>query len=458
MKNTTTIVADITNYLKNNGLILSDLARETEMNPGTMSGIIHGNRTVSVDQLDRITEAMGLSEGYYYDQYIDECLSDINPNWRRIRPFIYRCSELDRLDYIQRVVNLLLDKLAYSLVLFELAEDFFEKGVYATAAVLYENVAISQRKQHSETLAICQYRLFKIGLGQDRNQNLHVAIRFEPFIERLDEMDQLDAIKDLANTYRSLHMWDKVKELAVLLEQKADIQYNLNDKYRKRPSRPLFTYLAYSKLLQAGVCDARGDYEQALNFTYAYADLSWVKETDEETQHWVSQFSDWAQANIYVNKLLSGQVDVLMNYVEYIAPKKDEILFALYNIMVAANRYNMNVDHIIHRFEEEIKGLLQQKPMQTYVVQTVSDHLVGLLHELSVYYLNNQTFPDGFKWLLDSLGFSAAALDRSGIIKAVGLFESYRKSAPAEIKAAYQNLIKEVYKGEKEHDHVNSSL
>lgn len=46
--------------MKDHDLILSDLAREAEMNPGTMSSIINGNRTLSVDQLDRITKAMGL--------------------------------------------------------------------------------------------------------------------------------------------------------------------------------------------------------------------------------------------------------------------------------------------------------------------------------------------------------------------------------------------------------------
>lgn len=45
--------------MKDKDLILSDLAREAEMNPGTMSSIINGNRTLSVDQLDRITQAMG---------------------------------------------------------------------------------------------------------------------------------------------------------------------------------------------------------------------------------------------------------------------------------------------------------------------------------------------------------------------------------------------------------------
>lgn len=53
--------------MKDHELILSELAREAGMNPGTMSSVINGNRTLSVDRLDRITKAMGYPVGYYYD-------------------------------------------------------------------------------------------------------------------------------------------------------------------------------------------------------------------------------------------------------------------------------------------------------------------------------------------------------------------------------------------------------
>ncbi|WP_283657600.1 hypothetical protein [Paenibacillus sp. RC343] len=110
------------------------------------------------------------------------------------------------------------------------------------------------------------------------------------------------------------------------MRDKAKIQYSLDHRQNKRKKRenekktrgPLFGYIAYADLLCASVCEAHGDYEQALQYTYAYADLSWVKETDEDTQHWIKLFQHWAQVNIYVNKLLSGDVSVLSDYVEYI--------------------------------------------------------------------------------------------------------------------------------------------
>ncbi|MNJ60316.1 hypothetical protein D3C77_560380 [compost metagenome] len=100
-----------------------------------------------------------------------------------------------------------------------------------------------------------------------------------------------------------------------------------------KPSRPLFTYIALSNLFHADVCDARKDYEKALQYTFYYADLSWVKEADTDTRHWKNVFLEWAQANTYVNKLLSGDASILPEYVAYIEKEQDEFIPALFNIM-----------------------------------------------------------------------------------------------------------------------------
>ncbi len=129
MSNTTTILTELMKYMKEKKLGVSDLARACNMNPGTISGLVNGNRKFSVYQLDRLTEAMGLPVGYYYERYISEYLADANPNWRRISPFLESCAKLNKLDCIQQVVNMLLDKLSYATPLFELAEHFFEDGL-----------------------------------------------------------------------------------------------------------------------------------------------------------------------------------------------------------------------------------------------------------------------------------------------------------------------------------------
>lgn len=85
-------------------------------------------------------------------------------------------------------------------------------------------------------MAICQYRLFKIRIGDDQIQNLKAAVEFGPYAERLGELEQLDALKDLANLYRSLGHWDTVFELAQDMGQKARIQYELKHRLERGDS------------------------------------------------------------------------------------------------------------------------------------------------------------------------------------------------------------------------------
>ncbi len=186
------IRTEIEKYLKQNGITLTEFSHIIDLNVGTFSSIVTGNRSVSVNHLDRITAGMELPPDYFYERYIEECIIESSSlNWRKISPFLYRCAELGRLDFIQRVMSPLLDTSMYLPLLFEMAEDLFQKGIYQDAAAcLYENVAESEKKQHSERLAICQYRLFSLGIGKDQAQNLQTAARFEPFVDRLDEIDQ----------------------------------------------------------------------------------------------------------------------------------------------------------------------------------------------------------------------------------------------------------------------------
>ncbi|GJM78480.1 hypothetical protein HMSSN139_09760 [Paenibacillus sp. HMSSN-139] len=52
--------------------------------------------------------------------------------------------------------------------------------MYGAAEILYENVAMSETRQYSERLAVCQYRLFKIRIGSDQAHNLKSRINSNP--------------------------------------------------------------------------------------------------------------------------------------------------------------------------------------------------------------------------------------------------------------------------------------
>ncbi|MFB5761005.1 helix-turn-helix domain-containing protein [Paenibacillus medicaginis] len=457
LHNTTTIRMELERFMKQGDLNTSRLAQMAGINAGTMSSLLHGHRVMAVTQLDRITATLGLSEGHFYEQYIEEYLNEAEPNWRRIRPFLYRCAALDKLECIRQTVGLLLDNLTYSPLLFEVAEDFFKCDQREAAAVLFESIAMSEKSQHSERLALCQFRLFSIRLGEDQELNNQAAIQFEPYVERLDEVDQLDALKELANIYRSLRRWNKVEEMARKMGEKAKIHYFTFQRDREelqlqnRLSRPPFFYLAYSNLLLVGACEERGDYKQALYYLDLCADLSWVKEDDGHTLHWKGLFEEWVKANTYVVKLFSGEINVINDYVEYFERNKGEILPGLLNIVDAANRFQINIDSILQHFDLEIKEHLQHQEAvgEIYTKQLITEQSARFSNELAEYYLRNGVFTDGYQCLIRSLEISTIINNKTCIIKCVGLFESYKRNAPTEVITTYESLILEVYENEK---------
>ncbi|KKD53363.1 hypothetical protein C400_19235, partial [Paenibacillus sp. ICGEB2008] len=143
MKHTPTISAKFEVYLKQNDMTLSQFAEYSGVHQRTLSNWITQHRPVSVQQLDRITVAMDLLEGYFYDLYIENYIIELSPNFRRIEPLLYRCAELDKLDAIRRMVGHIMDNPLYASRLFDIAEALFNQRRHAAALLLYEIVAES---------------------------------------------------------------------------------------------------------------------------------------------------------------------------------------------------------------------------------------------------------------------------------------------------------------------------
>ncbi|ADM69365.1 hypothetical protein GMA19_01538 [Paenibacillus polymyxa E681] len=458
MKIAPTIRAELDRYLQQEGLSLSQFGQIAGMNRGMVSAIVTGNKSMSIKQLDLITEAMSLPEGYFYDLFIENFIIDHPPNMRRIEPFLYRCAELGKLDAIRRVVRAIMDNLLYSPKLFEIAEGLLAQGRLEAALILYEGVAEAERYQHSERLAICQYRIFKIQISDDQSQNVGAAAVFEAFVERLDEIEQLDALKDLANVYRSLRKWDKVDEIAKKMRAKAEIQYSMKyqlnsrmyEESSKKLSRPLFVYITYADLLCANVCEELGDYEGALHYTNAYSNLDWVRETDEDALHWMKLYLHWSKANILAYRLLSGDVSVLHEYLNYIDKSSDTIqedrVTQLLNIMTAANRYKLDVNDTLKRFETEIASLSQRPSSDDmYTQQVLPDYSALCGYELAYYYLNQGMYNDGFNHLFCSMVKAHILNNETYFINCIGLFMRFRVCATPEIKTEFSNLIEKVW-------------
>ncbi|WNS46277.1 transcriptional regulator [Paenibacillus sp. MMS20-IR301] len=428
---------------------INQLSIQTGINSGTLSRLLSGQQPFAMSHLGLITQGMGLPKDYFYSLYVDECFYFSAPTWRRLHPFILSCAELGRLDCIEQVVKRLLDNLAYAPMLFEVAESLFQEGQWKAAEVLYRNVSTSEKYQHSERLAVCQYRLFRIALSDSQSRNLQAALLFECYLNRLEIADQLDGLKHLMHAYYSLHKWAKVDELAVEMHRLAALSYNhlhrsdRKERKEKSPEKPLYFYILYSHLMRSSVQEEYGNYPEALRLIPLYMDGSWIQEDNEEVQRTLNQFNLWGTANEYLYRVMAGEQAILQEYVEYISAHEGQIFTAVYNIIKSANRYAWNIDDILERFSAYVPSGPDHSLFGNYTSQIMANQHARFLTELAAYYLS-QNHPDGIKVILTGLESSVKINNESLIIKCVDLFEQHRHQASQHEKVSYKNLIREV--------------
>lgn len=447
MEKLTTIREQLEEHLRKHGMTINRFADLSGVNSGTLSNILNGNRPISMQQLDRITSGMGLPDGYFYDLYIDECIFHATPDWRRLGPFLLRCAELDKLDCLDRAIRMTMDNVAYAPMLFDMAESLFQEGKNEAAAILYQCVAESEKFQHSERLALCQYRLFMLSLSEDQEANLQAAVSFEPYIDRLDEGYQLDAIKELINLNLSLYRWDHVKNLAIKMGAKAKIQYDHHREMlrnRETQLRPLIFYILYSYLVQGTVAYERGEYDSALEYVSMYSDPQLLYEPNDEECQIIEQFKEWAEANRYLYKLMAGNDELLIDYINYVSKREGEIFYALCSIMIAANRYRLDVDHILQEFKDYLVNKEQRNQIGTVTQQVTTVRYTRLLAELGIYFLRSGRYDKGIEYVLESLKNSIIINSDSGMIRCMGVYEQFRKHSTKEQKQKYKTLVEEV--------------
>ncbi|MGO4529002.1 helix-turn-helix domain-containing protein [Paenibacillus sp. 2TAF8] len=431
---TNSIREKLMQHLKDNRIKHSHFAVASGINSGTLSRILQGNKPISMKQLIAITAGMGLPEDYFFDDYINECFS-FSISIRRIRPFIFRCADFNRLGCIQQVTNRILEDLSYVPVLFDIAEELFNTDKHAAAEILYRGVCEAEKYQHSERLAHCHYRLFLIDLGDDIDKNVRAATQFETYVNRLDETDQLAALKHLMHVFGMAHKWDKVDTLAKELHRIATIQYELcyrsarPSEVKKGTERPIYYYILYAYLAQATASEKCGDFKRALEIVGLYDHGErWIREKDEEAEQIIGQFSEWAAANTYLYRLMSGEVHVLDEYADYIATREGEIFIALWHMIRAANIYHINIDNVLERFAGYIPYQSGEAEFGEYKPNIIKEKYIQFLGDLAVYRFNEgKDFHSATELMLEGLNLSIAMGSSRIINSCLAIFEKIRE-------------------------------
>ncbi|WP_411348232.1 DNA-binding protein [Paenibacillus sp. WLX2291] len=461
--NTTTIRLEIEQGIRQKGHSLSSFGKLAGINRGIISGILNGNppKSISIRQLDLMAEALGHDEGWMYEYYVDECFINEKADWRRIKAFLMRCTEIGRYDCIQAVLDRLMEDLSNTVSVFGLAEELYEDGKVKESIPFYECVIENEKHQHSERLAIAHYRVFRASIGENTEQSLRAIIRFEPFRNRLPENLMLDALLQLGSVYYNFQDWTLMSSCADELQSLIKMVYSVAKDQLKNngifpnlnTERELVVYYGQGYLLKATALEHLGRYEDAKKYILKYANLSDFEVLNALGEIEVQKFKLYAKANLNNLELLMGNTDKLNEYVKFIQDNPKETFPSMLIIVKSANMHNFNIDEIIHQFSDIIYQRITFDKIAPPVV--TSSRLMTLYYQLAIYHINNQKYDNGIKDLLRALMLAVRIVNKNRILDCISMFEQIKCFAKIDQISLYETILKEVNQNEKSYNFSN---
>ncbi|WP_458121003.1 hypothetical protein [Paenibacillus sp. Z6-24] len=427
---------------------ISQFSKVSGINRGVLSATLseHSQKSMSIQQLDQMAKALQKPSGWLYDQFLTEYFSAKEKlNWRKLRPFLIRCIQLNRVDNIHSLLERLAPIPGQLQHIFDLAEELVQTADYPAVRDLYEAVIQYEKDHHSEKLAISHYRIFMMEIGLDLEKNYRAAISFKAFYQKLPIHFKLDALLKLAFHSYILQDWERVQKYAVELNQLSVSLYDLL--YQQKsvseiaviPSllRPLVVYYAQSYLLRFGALERDGKYEEAREYLPFFKDLSWFRGLDEEGKKEVRNFSIYADFNECNIELLQGNRDILPRYFKLMEAYPNEILPSLFILLKASNIHHWDIDYVLDKYNDviyPIDMLESINMMRSYAAQASLNRHVHIYYELALYHLNRSKPLEQLDVILSAMETTIENFNNSRMVDCLALLHKLRTIPKMETK------------------------
>ncbi|WP_139489101.1 helix-turn-helix domain-containing protein [Brevibacillus dissolubilis] len=213
---------------KKRGWKRRDLAKATGIEPVTISNILNNKQSITLPQLDAITEAFNRPEGTYYETYMAECFSKegkLLP--ARCAALITRCYQTGRQEIIDRLLELMseeTDPYRTNNMLFEIAEMLFHSDRKLESLPFFDKFLAWSTKK-GEKSAVAHYRRYLIhrdrDLYMDGLEALHQLLEYLPYLPAYDVCTDPDGHKktvplkcegyrQVVLYYHLVERWDKL--------------------------------------------------------------------------------------------------------------------------------------------------------------------------------------------------------------------------------------------------------
>ncbi|QYK64861.1 DNA-binding protein [Paenibacillus sp. S25] len=199
--------------------------------------------------------------------------------------------------------------------------------------------------------------------------------------------------------------------------------------------RPLVYYFGLSHLMCGMAHQNQGTYEQARECIYKYAELGWMEDLKEEDNQVVEEFRFLAKTNLYAVDILSGNIELVEEYVAFLQDNLEEILPGLNTILQAALMYHLDVGDILHTFAEQIDEFGSYEDAENV------SYYYSYCYHLALYYRKCGRLQDAVGLTLRAMQLADQSGNDGQFKKCTALFESLRESSTAEQISEYRQIL-----------------
>ncbi|QOT01479.1 helix-turn-helix transcriptional regulator (plasmid) [Brevibacterium sp. JNUCC-42] len=439
------IRAEIESCMQAKNCTMTKLSELSGIKVGHISEILNRRRAITIKQLDSFSEAFNCESGWMYDLYVDECISEKKMSKPRLVPYLIRCAEIGRYDCIELAVSRLLEVPKNIVVIFLVAEQLFEKNLLKESVFFYEIVVSNIKNSYADISVMSRYRIFRASQLQNSSDIWEDVIQFYPYRNRLPENNQLDALLHLANVCFMLEKWKYIEQCADELRELATLVYK-NQLVKLEPletERHLVVYYGQGFLAKSVALQMQGLYEEAKTYVKGYSDLSWFQYLDDNGKKEVEKFHMWSKANFYVFELLTGNKNVLADYVDFLENHSSEISAGLLTIMESAIKYDFSIDHILEKLSIHISCF------NDYTDSVNIGRHYHFRYCKTIYDLKKGCIESALEEILYCIHLADKLNHQRKFKQCVWLFWKYRVHASEDQRKVFQNILEGDKKDEK---------
>jgi transcriptional regulator with XRE-family HTH domain len=317
----------------------TELSKKSGIHISEISRILNHRQPLSIQNLDTITNAFGISEDSLYQYYVKECLNELNRvDKRRSKQFIYKCAANGYERYYNELINIMLEENSKTvrkknlIYIFSVAEELYHAGKGEQALPLYEVVIENESDRFSEKVAVSYFRRFYIVRMTDKGQ--HALTHLLDQLAHLPVDNRKEAYMWIMADYYRREDWEQVLNYATKLKQIAT-----EGEYYGRA----LMYKAFA-LARLGA-----SLEEVLDLIEQYAQVN-------------EFFEDISVGNRYVALLDFGRLEYADEYLSWLE-KREDLFVGLPRILETYVQLNRLIDakRLIKRYKHVIDDMAVSK-------------------------------------------------------------------------------------------------